>query len=188
MGAADMTEPRPKTMTPEIAERVARKIADDLVKNGHIEARQLEDAVHDIVKCASHNWLGGYELAKKLDDHCHWDCNLEIAEELDNFSHLVDSEITKAEKDWAERNSIQPPLPIGAQVRFDSVHGEETGEITDIYKQGEAKYLIKVDGDAGSGAPHSYRRILNFEDVTAIETDANADHDPDSATALCLGG
>lgn len=185
-----MTEPRPKAMTREIAERVAREIADDLVKNGHIEARQLEDAVHDIVKCASHLWIGGYELAKELDDRCHWDCNLEIAEELDNFSGLVDSEITKAEKDWAERNSIQPPLPIGARVKFGSrsVHGEKTGEITNVYKFGAAKYLIKVDGDANSDAPHNSRRILNFEDVTGIETDTNADPDPASATALCLGG
>lgn len=176
-----MTEPRPKEMTKAIAEKVAREIAGELDKSGHLAGRQVDGAVLDIVQCARRD-MDGYALAKALDDDCFWDCNFALAEALDSFSSMVDHEIRAAEKAWAERNDIKPPLAIHTRVKW---REGPAGEITDIYEHGAAKYLIKVDGDPDAAPPRHVRRIVNFEDVTAID---QGDPDPTSARALCLGG
>lgn len=179
-----MTEPRPEEMTREIAEKVAREIVGELIKNDHLEAAQLESLVRDVVQCARRH-MDGYEIAKALDDHCWWNCNFEMAEELDSFSSMVDHEIRDAEKAWAERNNVQPPLALHTRVKWREGQDQPTGEITGVYEYGAAKYLIAVDDDANTHGPQMSRRIVNFEDVTAID---QGDPDPASADAICLGG
>lgn len=155
-----MTEPRPKRLTPEMALRVALSIVDDLIKDGHITEDTRDEAARDIVSVVRHrDWMGGYEIAKSLDQWHHWGCNLEMAEILDGFGSAASHEIGQAEAEWAARNSIAPPLPIGSRVVLNT---KETGEITGIYEHGAAKFLVKVDGE--KGYPGS-RRVVNFEDA-----------------------
>ena len=168
-----MATPRPNKLTPEIAELAAREVVGDLIKNGHLEESDLEGAVKDLVKCGRTH-IDGYELAKELEDRCHWECDLEMANELDSFAHAASEEIRKAEKAWAAREAIVPPLPLGAHVKIKSWRETETGLIDGIYEYGAAQYLIKIDADPEADRPSRSRRIVNFEDVEAEASTAPA--------------
>ena len=67
--------------------------------------------------------MDGYELAKELDKYAYWDTNREDMEALDEVDSLVDDAIRKAEKDWLVDNDIQPPLPIGTQIKEGLITG-----------------------------------------------------------------
>jgi hypothetical protein len=136
-----------------------------MVKNHLLDAGAAQDAVADLIKHGRHH-MDGYELAKALDDYAHWDCNFEMVEILDGFSSAVSSQIDRAEKDWANLTSPQPPHPIGTRVKL---FRGELGTIDGIYEYGAAKYLVKIDGSTGNG-----RRIINFEDAVPV---------PDAAAA-----
>lgn len=161
-----VSEPRPKSLTPEAALRVGERVAEQLVRSGMIETEEQPACAADIAK---HGTLydDGYELAKTLERRCYWDCDLQMAEELDSFSGYAREEIDAAQKEWAERNKIQPPLPIGRRVK--TIRHNEVGTITGIYEHGVAQFLIAVEGDPDYAPPKNARRIVNFEDVQAIE-------------------
>lgn len=146
-----------------MALNAGRSIAVSLAKAGLIEESEVEDSAIDIAKYGR-KYMDGYALAKALDDYGHWDCNFEMAEELNEFSSAADYEIGAAEKGWAIANSIAAPLPIGDRVVIS--RSGETGEITGIYEHGPAKFLIKIDGDPRADGPQTSRRIVNFEDVS----------------------
>ncbi len=161
---ASLTEHRPKRATPEMMLAAAKRIADQLSENGLIEDSEVDEAARDIAK-HGRSYTGGYELAKALDSYCGWDCDLEIATVLDDFSGEVSREIAKAEKAWFAANPVEPPFPAGSRVSIG--HGE-TGIIDCIYEYGVAKYAIAVDGDERAAAPTNCRRIVNFEDVSPL--------------------
>jgi hypothetical protein len=171
LGDPPPVELRPKKLTPEMALRAARKIADALVANSMIGAGEAETCARDI---ANHGMTGtdGYQLAKDLDDYCGWDPDFRMVEELDQFQWLARSEIEAAEKEWFARTSLQPPFPIGAHI---AIGDGETGEITGIYEHGVAKYLVKIDGDPdakpNNRGGRGTRRIVNFEDVKPAPAD-----------------
>lgn len=160
-----MTEPRPRILTPEMGLRAATSIATALVERTNIEG-DAESLAKDIAKYGRQH-MDGYELAKELDDRAYWSCDLNIADELDGFSSAARHEIEAAEKEWAARNNLQPPFPIGTHIKL--IRGE-TGEITGIYEYGPAKYLVAIDGDPNASLPSNSRRIVNFEDAIEQET------------------
>lgn len=152
---------RPRRLTVEMRDRVARKVADAL------EARGLTDsAVEAASDIAMHGDLhkDGYEIARDLERYCYWDCSLEIAEELNSFGDHAMGEIEAAEKAWFEADNPSPPLPIGARIKL---RNGDAGEITGIYEYGTAKYLVKVDDDPHAGGPHNSRRIIPWEEACA---------------------
>ncbi len=157
-------EGRPK-LNDEMKMRAARKLVGDMVKNGELEIEGDAELYAKDIATHGNTWSDGYELAKALDDYCHWDCNLTIAEALDNFSHYASNEVAQAEKEWVERCSIQPPIPLGTRVKL--LRGGETGTLDEVYTHGAAKYCVKIDGDPEAKAPTKARRIVNFEDVAA---------------------
>jgi hypothetical protein len=157
-----ITDPRPRSLTPEMALRAALVVADRLVKNAGMDGT-VEDIAHDIAEHGRPH-MDGYELAKKLDNYCYWDCDLQIAEELDMFGGEAHREIERAQKEWVERNNITPQHPVGARVKLPR---GEIGVITGIYEHGPAQYLVAIDGDALASLPTNSRRIVNFEDAEA---------------------
>jgi hypothetical protein len=156
-------EPRPK-FTPEIALEAARKIVDSLFAQGCLE--ECDDAEECAKAIAKHGrqHMDGYDIAKALDSYCYWDCDFEMAEILNNYSFTVGDLIRKAEKEWAKRNAIQPPLPVGTRI---ALKGGETGVIDEIYPYGAAQFCVKLDNDPRAQPPTNARRIVNFEDATA---------------------
>ncbi len=159
-----MSEARPKQLSPEMRLSAARLVVADLIKEGRIEDASAEQYAKDIAEYGRRH-IDGYQLAKELDEHCYWECDLAMAETLDGFSSYARSEIEAAEKAWAERVNPSPPLAIGARVRLPR---GETGTIDEIYKYGTAKFCIAVDGDPKAGPPSHARRIVDFEDVTQV--------------------
>jgi hypothetical protein len=138
----------------------AKQTVADLIKSGLLdEPEDADEYAADIARYGGRH-MDGYELAKKLDDYCHWGCDLAMAEELDGFSSYARKEIEDAEKDWAERNAIKPPYPNGTRVSFQR---GKIGSIDEVYAHGTAKYAIAEDGEESTS-----RWIVNFEDVTPI--------------------
>ena len=160
-----MTEPRPKTLTQEMLSRVGEELAASLAKSGRIEKGEIASCAADIAKVGRLH-MDGYELAKTLDDRCGWDCDLMMAEDLDDFSSMADAEIKAAQKAWVERNGIKPPFELGTRVM--TSHGE-TGVLDEVYPHDIAKYCVKIDGDTHKGR----RIILAFEDVVPVVTAAS---------------
>lgn len=158
------TTERPRRLTAEMKMVVAIKTATQLAHDGLIPAGEIDSHASDIAKHGE-SYMDGYKLAKNLDSYCHWDCDMEMAEALDNFQFNAESEIEAAEKEWFKLTNPQPPLEIGTKV---TLKRGETGVIDGIYEYGPAKYTIKVDGDPRAEAPTNSRRIVNFEDAEAI--------------------
>jgi hypothetical protein len=156
-------EARPKTATKEMHLAASERTVDLLIKNHHLTQAERDGSIESLAKaCARH--LDGYQLAKRLDDWHHWDCNLAMAEDLDNFSRYLDDELRKAELAWFERTNPVPPFATGARIAFGR---NKTGTIDGIYEYGPAKYSVKVDGDPEADTESRRRSILNFEDVRA---------------------
>lgn len=150
------TEPRPG-LTGEIKRVAATTVVDRMIKAGLIEAQDRDESINDIARVGG-AWHDGYQIARELEKRFGWDCNMEIAEGLDGFAGMVGDEIEASQKDWAARNNIQPPLPLGARIR---ARAWGLGTITEIYERGPAQYIIEPDDRPGVNA------IVNFEDAVA---------------------
>lgn len=159
---------RPKRLTSEMKLAAAERTVASLMRSGHLELGEQEDAVKAIAK---HGTLydDGYALAKNLDTYEYWDCDLMMADDLDQFGTFARDELEKAQADWAKVNNIQPSLSIGTAVLLKS---NETGLIDGIYEHGVAQYLVKIDGDPEADGPSNSRRIVNFEDATSAVLEA----------------
>lgn len=153
---------RPKTLTPEMAARAAKKVAARLAHDGHIGKDEIETCASDIAECGRLYGQDGYQLAKELDDNHYWDCNLMVAETLEEFSGEARREIEAAEKVWFFETKPQPQFANGTRITVP--HGE-TGVIDGIYEYGVGKYTVKIDGDKDADTKMQSRRIVNFEDA-----------------------
>lgn len=156
---------RPTRLTPEMAERAATRIVDNLIKEKHIEENQRADAIRDIARHgARYPHSDGYGLAKMLDEREGWDCNLDIAETLDGWSAACSEVIVQAQREWVAQHNIQPPLPVGSRVIARWGREDHPGTIDEVYAYGIAQYCVKRDGETTTS-----RMVVNFEDVRAME-------------------
>lgn len=158
---------RPRIPTLEMTLAAATRVANDLVKGGHLEANEVEDAARDIAKQGRYH-ADGYELAKALDDHESWDCNLDMVETLDGFSHELSNETKAAQKAWFEAEKPEPPFQTGARVTVQYGREARTGTIDGIYEYGVAQYTVKLDGDLHAEAPSNARAIIDWERCQAL--------------------
>lgn len=162
-------EPRPTSATQQDREAAAGKLVDRMIGRKMLEEFQRADAIRDIAKRGGRH-MDGYELAKKLDEWDAWDCDLQMAEELDSFSLLLGNEIRRRQHAWVEVNKILPPFPPGTRVIAKHGRKELPGVIDDIYGHGPAQYEVRLDGDADP----SRRAIVYFEDVRLPEPEPAA--------------
>ena len=162
--AAVSTEKRPFKISDEAMRQCAAEMFDRLTKCCDMKDFQRDDAIRDLVK-HGRPYMDGYQLAKTLDDSAHWDCDLTMAEELDAFSALLDRALERAEREWAERCKIEPPLPVGTAVVARWGGQDITVTIDSIYKHGVAKYCVKRDGELGTSC-----MIVSFENVRSRES------------------
>lgn len=144
---------------------VAAELVADLIEEGHLRESQTDDAIRDIMQCA-HNGIGGYELAKELDSRCRWDCDLEMATVLDNYSFMARNHIDAAPWQWFEVEKPEPPAKPGDRVSFVWGREDHTGTIDSVFEHGAAQFAIKIDGDQAADTSSQRRAIVNWEDVT----------------------
>ena len=155
---------RPKSLTADMKRRAATGLVEILIRAGLVEETEKEDAILSIEKVAQLH-MDGYELMRELETYCYgWDGNLLLADELDQFHYLASEEIEQAQKEWAQKNNIEPPFSIGTKVKCGD---GETGIITEIYSHGIAQFCVAIDGDPNAAPPTNCRRIINFEDAEA---------------------
>lgn len=106
--------------------------------------------------------MDGYELAKQLDKWAYWDVSREDMETLDEMEMLVRDAHSKAEKEWVEQYSIEPPFPVGTFVET----RRGVGQIDGISSHSPACYEVKPKGQNDDEASR-LRWIVKFEEVEA---------------------
>ena len=102
--------------------------------------------------------MGGYELAKALDNERGWMPTAQDVETLDSFGGDIREAHRQACIAWARDNNVQPPLPVGTMTT--------QGEITGIYAHDGACYEVRKPGDTEP----TRRYIVRFEDARAMES------------------
>lgn len=155
-----MIEPRPTKLTDDMKRAVAERVAKECAEWAEDEPTNWIAPLCAIIRPHS----DGYALARELEDRHGVAPDARLVEILDGVHWEVTREIERAEKAWAERVNPQPPLPIGSRVRWRGIR-DERGALAGIYEYGPGKYLIDVDGSG----PKAGKRIVNFEDVRALE-------------------
>jgi hypothetical protein len=121
----------------------------------YIRGENEESDAEDIADCY-YEHIDGYELAKRLENDCHWDISVDMIEHLDSMEHYVSEEHEIVLKKWVIDSKIEPPFENGTKVK--------QGVIAGIYEYGAAKFLVKRNGctdDRSFG-------IINFEDVISL--------------------
>jgi hypothetical protein len=111
----------------------------------------IDEGEEDIAK-RYHYGMDGYHLARELEI-CGWDMDMQTAEELDCMGVIVDRLYREAEREWAEKNNIQPKLAIGTVIK--------RGVIAGVYKHGVARYEVKEHGCQRDGR----FLLIKFEDA-----------------------
>jgi hypothetical protein len=142
---------RPIVITDTMARVAAEIIADRLGS----DYGDREGIIDDILHVTRYNRsMDGFQIARELSNQHFWECLMETAETLDDFSRMCEVELHKAEKQWSAENPMEPPFPIGALVK--TRHG--VGAIERIYECAIASYIVPIDGR---------NLIIRFEDCEA---------------------
>jgi hypothetical protein len=120
-----------------------------------IVAEKMDGADAETIAQHYRRHMDGFELAKELDRHTHWDTTRDDMESLDEVDYLVDKAEREAVKAWAAAHNPQPPLPIGTRIT--------RGVITGIYEHDPATYKVK---EAGCTDP-TRSLLIKFEHAVA---------------------
>lgn len=145
--------PRPQ-VTREILLQAGAEVEKELNQwaNWHGQCAGLAQALARIPG-AQH--LNGYELAKELERSCVlFDIDTAAVEVLDNFSYEVQQRMTELQRQWEHAHQVQPPHPIGTQLK--------EGHITGISPYDPATYYV----DWGHGES---RLLVRYEDAVTAE-------------------
>jgi hypothetical protein len=157
---------RPRRLNPEQHLILAKEMARKLIDYNPMVINDPDRIAADLMKCTDGRHLDGFDIAKALERECHWQCDSDMVDTLDEWSFMQDDAIRALEIAWAATNKIRPALSVGDKVE---IGGGETGTIDGIYEHGGAKYLVKVDGDPHAEEPALSRRIVDFENAVRAE-------------------
>ncbi|MFZ0711379.1 MAG: hypothetical protein WAM53_15185, partial [Terrimicrobiaceae bacterium] len=106
------------TRTPEMRRQAAVRLVSEMVKTGTVESSDAEATVSDIVKATRFETFDGYKIARELEKWHHWDCDMEIAEQLGEFGGILNQIYDAAEKTWAAENPNEPKFSDGMVVMW----------------------------------------------------------------------
>ena len=145
--------PRPK-ITDDMIRQVTDKIA---------EKHQIGDP--DVLVEHYQHHMDGMALAIELAKWESWDWGYELdrefVDDLDSIGFDVDRLHKQACEAWVKANDVQPPYPLGTQVKY----RKYTGTLVGIHDRGPAQYLLKVDNPDWN---HRGQLVVNFEDVASL--------------------
>lgn len=151
---------RPTQVTDAMAREAALELAVELIKGGGFEKTDIpEELADDIMKASDWNrHMDGYELARELENKCYWSPDASMVEDLDSFSSRCDRRLEAAEKTWATENPMEPPFPVGTQVK----HHWGAGVIAAISKYRPFTYNVTIPDKPSAFA------LVKFEDAEPI--------------------
>ncbi len=148
---------RPIHVTDAMAHEAALELAAELIKGAGSD-NTLDELAGDIIKASRWNrYMDGYELARTLETQCGWSPDASMVEDLDLFARLCDQRLAAAERLWASENPMDPPLPVGTQVK----HQWGTGVIADISKYKPYTYNVTI-----ADKPSAFA-LVTFEEARA---------------------
>ena len=142
--------------TPAMRREAAAVLVKWMVKAGMVTASDAEASIDDIVKATRYE-TDGYRIARELEQSCCWDCDMEIAEKMDEFDGALRSIYDAVEKRWAAENPAAPAFADGDKV----IWRGEPALICGTYDGRPQTYRVR-QGDMGN--PTSFY-VVPFEDV-----------------------
>lgn len=152
---------RPK-QTSDMRLQAATELVEHMIKSGVIPDDDREICAQDIAKATRYESYDGYKIARELENLHHWECDMQIAEELEGFSRLLDRIYSAAERQWDTENPRGPKFTDGTTVIWRgkpaTVHG--------VYEHRPQCYRVR-QGEMGNETSFY---IVPFEDVTSPET------------------
>jgi len=164
MDEFDLTCTNSRNERPRKTEAIRRQAAEELValmvRDGAIQSKHADTSVLDIVKVTRYGADDGYRIAKALDDSCGWDCDLDMAQHLDQFQDMVSKLVERAEKQWAQFNPREPEFASGAPV----IWRGKPATVSRIHEHRPQCYEL-LRGEM----PSNSFFVVPFEDVTSPE-------------------
>ena len=135
----------------------ARAVVASLVRCGALGSEDAEESVEDIGDATRSGRLDGYEIARQLERRRHWDCGMQIAEELDRFESVLDRIHGEAVAKWALENPSRAEFAEGDRVIWRGMPATVSG----VDPHRPLSYRISCEGrDPGSVL------IVPFEDIS----------------------
>lgn len=167
--------PRPTARTISVREAALLGLADEVIEwmadEFDPKEHSREGIVADLRRAIGRSFNeNGYDIAKALDDVCHWTgIDSELVEILDCWSSHIWDARRAAVIAWVQANSIKPQRSVGDRVSCP--HG--VGEIGKI-ELDTAEYVVRTDEwlrEHPSQQQHPGSGILvPFEDCKLVET------------------
>lgn len=109
----------------------------------------------------------GYQLAKRLEAHCHWECDSSLVEILSTVGHEAMAAYDDLVKQWVKDTGPEPKLKEGTACKI-KIRGETVdGTVTGIHPV-TARYTVCVPAHGQTRRKQSGRSdgyVLDFEIV-----------------------
>jgi hypothetical protein len=144
-------------ITDAMRKQAAEQLVQSMVRQHLLDEGQVEGSADDIVKATRYEQFDGYKIARELESRCHWDCDMPIAEAMEEFHGLLQAIYDDAENRWAADNPRGPEFTDGDAVKWRgqcaTVHG--------VYERRPQCYKVRQ----GDMRPDSYY-IAPFEEVS----------------------
>lgn len=174
LGGADSgcrTSLRPKRSDSRIAPLVVEKILPKVIrwiKDGGGDDDQ-ETVRGDLLRVVD-GFRDGYQTARRLDEACHWDCDGNLAEILNDVSWNWSDAHKSLVKSWVDENSITVSLPIGTPVVLTVRNEKYQGFISEAYAE-TAEYSVRIPalGHVQSGCG-THGLIVACEEIQTAST------------------
>jgi hypothetical protein len=119
---------------PTVNEEIIRIAAGKIVAQLSIKFDDDDYYAQDIFDSYYYG-MNGYELAKKLDDLCGWEIDVDAVNVLDGMDYEVRMILEKKEKEWAKEYNIQPTLEMNIKIK--------EGVIIGVDEYHAARYKVK---------------------------------------------
>jgi hypothetical protein len=136
--------PRPKESDPEVLDETVKAILPRVIQWLGTDYRPEEDAeIADQLRGAIEYCWGGYDIARRLDEHYHWTCDAELVEILEDVSSARRDAQRKFEARWVKATGITPKFSVGDAVRG-KTRGEEYSGFVARVDLLQGTYLVRV--------------------------------------------
>ena len=127
-----------------IAKRIVFESLNGTIATLSMESEYTEDYVEQMIEAMKHSrHLGGYELARYLDEACGWEIDASVVSILDETYWEVQNAVTELVKKWVKGEDIKPLFKVGDIRKYKDRSGKYDGEILRV-EEDVAEYLICV--------------------------------------------
>lgn len=174
--------PRPKRDDEAVIRRAAESVLDDVMQHLEGNESERESYLGDLIAAFTDLPNDGFEAAIYLQDHFHYEADMDLCEILDGAARF--GKLDEMIREWVEANQIRPQFAIGDAVlvpmvvkvleqkpgdieRYVGRRQLIPGIVTGIYAD-RAQYVVKTAENKREGSGF----LIDYESTQA---DPNAD-------------